>query len=98
MSGVEEGRTSGEVERRRAEEKRTPQDQDYGKCPVEMQSTADAVSRIAANEFLCAEEYGEGVGDSQTGWWSVNWVNTPAMAPGPFEQEADEESELRPSK
>lgn len=98
MSGVEEGRTAGGITEQPAGEWRKPQDQDYGKCPVEMQLTEDAVSRTVANEFLCAEEYGEEVGDPEVGWWSVNWVNTPAMAPGPFESELDEELAPPPSK
>lgn len=67
----------------------------FGKCPVKAHLTDEAVQRVLGNEYLCAEEYGVGVGDPQTGWWSVNWVNTPAMGPGPAR---DQESGPVPKK
>ncbi|MGE5507810.1 MAG: hypothetical protein ACM3RP_04905 [Chitinophagales bacterium] len=80
-------------------EPQIPARERYGRCPVDAQLTSDAVQRIAANEWLCQDEYGVGAGDPLTGWWSVNWVNTDAMRPGPFEREAsDQDSDLRPSK
>lgn len=56
--------------------------ENFGKCPVDVHLSEDAVSRTFASEFLCQEEYGVGVGDPSVGWWSNNWVNTPAMGPG----------------
>lgn len=70
----------------------------FGKCPVEAQLTEEAVTRVMANEQLCQDEYGIGVGDPQTGWWSVNWVNTPAMGPEPLRKGPDEESHAPPPK
>lgn len=80
-------------------EPQRPASERYGRCPVDAQLTDEAVDRILANEWLCQDEYGVGVGDPLTGWWSVNWVNTAAMAPGPFErEEADQDSPPHPSK
>ncbi|MGE5554266.1 MAG: hypothetical protein ACM3XZ_10210 [Betaproteobacteria bacterium] len=81
-----------------SDQKERPAREKHGKCPVETQLSEGAVQRVAANEFLCQDEYGVGVGDPQVGWWSVNWVNTPAMGPGPLPKEGDEESHRRPSK
>jgi hypothetical protein len=78
--------------------KERPAREKYGKCPVEAQLSDEAVRRVMANELLCGDEYGVGVGDPQVGWWSVNWVNTPAMAPGPPEREPNQESPPPPSK
>jgi hypothetical protein len=55
----------------------------FGKCPVEAQLTREAITRTFASEVLCEDEYGVGVGDPSLGWWSNNWVNSPAMGPGP---------------
>lgn len=75
------------------------EDEQYGKCPVDAQLTDQAISRTIANELLCRDEYGVGVGDPQIGWWSVNWVNSPAMEPGPLcKEEQDQETRRPPSK
>ncbi|HHW14614.1 MAG TPA: hypothetical protein GXX28_06740 [Firmicutes bacterium] len=70
-----------------SEGEKKPARERFGKCPVEAQLTEEAVQRVLSNEYLCTDEYGVGVGDPQTGWWSVNWVNTPAMGPGPVRRE-----------
>lgn len=75
-----------------------PAKEKFGKCPVDAQLTEEAVQRTWANEYLCEDEYGVGVGDPSLGWWSNNWVNTPGMGPGPDREKEDQESRAHPAK